>query len=86
MKWNWKEFLIAAALRAVRTFAQAFIAAVGIDGAMQTFAQVDWLRALSVAGVSAVLSIATSLATGLPEVQKDPVIQPPDDPEPGTEG
>ena len=85
MKWNWKEFLLAAGLRAIRTFAQAFIAAVGIDGAMQTFSQVDWLRAISVAGVSAVLSVATSLATGLPEVQKDPVIQPPDETESGAE-
>jgi len=52
---------------------------------MQTFSQVDWLRAISVAGVSAVLSVATSLATGLPEVQKDPVIQPPDETESGAE-
>lgn len=80
MKWNWKNFLIAAGLRAIRTFAQAFISATGIDGVMHTFAEVDWLKSLSIAGVAAVLSIATSLATGLPEVQKDPVIQPPDDP------
>ena len=86
MKWNWKDFLIAAGLRAIRTFAQAFISATGIDGVMHTFAEVDWLRALSIAGVAAVLSIATSLATGLPEVEKNPTIQPPDDPENEAEG
>ena len=30
--------------------------------------EVEWLRALSVSGVAFVLSILTSLATGLPEV------------------
>jgi hypothetical protein len=33
---------------------------------------VDWLRALSASGVAFVLSILTSLATGLPEVEKVP--------------
>lgn len=77
MKWNWKEWAVAALIRAVRTFAQTFVGFIAVGAA---FSEVDWLRALSVSGVAFVLSILTSLATGLPEVQKQPpVIEPPDD-------
>ena len=73
---NWKEFLIAALIRAVRTFAQTAVSMIAVGAA---FSEVDWLRVLSVSGVAFVLSILTSLATGLPEVQKEPKIQPPDE-------
>lgn len=66
-KDNWKEFLTAAAIRALRTFAQAAIGMITVGSA---FADVNWLQVLSVSGVSAVLSILTSIATGLPEVKK----------------
>lgn len=69
MKFDWKKFAIAALIRAVRTFAQAFVSMIGV-GAM--FSEVEWLKALSVAGVSFVLSLLTSLATGLPEVDVTP--------------
>ena len=69
MKVNWKDFWIKAAIRAVRTFAQTFVSMIGVGAA---FNEVDWLRALSVSGVAFVLSILTSLATGLPEVEKIP--------------
>jgi len=76
MKWDWKKFLIAALIRAVRTFAQTFASMIAVGAA---FSEVEWLRALSVAGVAFVLSILTSLATGLPEVEKEQVqIEPPD--------
>ena len=68
MKWNWKSFMIAALTRAVRTFAQTGVSMIAVGAA---FSEVDWLRALSVSGVAFVLSILTSLATGLPEVEKD---------------
>ena len=64
-----KKFLIAALIRAVRTFAQTFVSMIGVGAA---FNEVDWLRALSVSGVAFVLSILTSLATGLPEVETKP--------------
>ena len=77
MKWNWKEFLIAALIRAIRTFAQTFVSMIAVGAA---FTEVDWLHALSVSGVAFVLSVLTSLATGLPEVQKLPEEnQPPDE-------
>ena len=69
MKWDWKKFLIAALIRAVRTFAQTFASMIAVGAA---FSEVEWLRALSVAGVAFVLSILTSLATGLPEVEQKP--------------
>ena len=69
MKWDWKKFLIAALIRAVRTFAQTFASMIAVGAA---FSEVDWLRALSVSGVAFVLSILTSLATGLPEVETKP--------------
>ena len=76
MKWNWKEFLIAALIRAVRTFAQTAVSMIAVGAA---FSEIDWLRVLSVSGVAIVLSILTSLATGLPEVnKKEPEQQPPD--------
>jgi hypothetical protein len=75
MKWDWKEWAIAALTRAVKTFAQTFAAMIAVGAA---FSEIDWLRALSVSGVSFVLSILTSLA-GLPEVEKKPAeVQPPD--------
>lgn len=75
MKWDWKEWAIAALIRAVRTFAQTFAAMIAVGAA---FSEVEWLRALSVSGVAFVLSILTSL-TGLPEVGKNPQLEPPDD-------
>lgn len=69
MKRDWKEFMIAALIRAVRTFAQTFISMIAVGAA---FSEIDWLRVLSVSGVAFVLSIMTSLATGLPEVEQKP--------------
>ena len=68
MNWDWKQWAIAALIRAVRTFAQTFVSMIAVGAA---FSEVDWLRALSVSGVALVLSILTSL-TGLPEVEKKP--------------
>ena len=64
---NWKEFMIAALIRAIRTFAQTFVSMIAVGAA---FSEIAWLRVLSVSGVAFVLSIMTSLATGLPEVEK----------------
>lgn len=72
MKWDFKKFALAAFLRAVRTFAQAFLAACGVEGFTATFADIDWIRALSISGVAFVLSLVTSIATGLPEVEQKP--------------
>ena len=74
MKWDWKEFLKRALIRAIRTFAQTFAAGMTI-GALWT--EIQWTTALSAAGVASVYSILMSIATGLPEVDKEPETQPP---------
>ena len=68
MKVDWKKFVIAALIRAVRTFAQTFVGFIAVGAALE---EVQWLRALSVSGAACVLSILTSIATGLPEVEKE---------------
>lgn len=78
MKWDWKDFLLKAIIRAVRTFAQTFAAAITV-GALWT--EVQWIPAVSAAGVAFVYSILMSLATGLPEVDKQPPDDLPEDPE-----
>lgn len=72
MAWDWKKWIVAALIRAVKTFAQTFAGCIAVGAAWQ---EVDWLRALSVSGVAFVLSILTSLG-GLPEVPKT---EPPDE-------
>lgn len=64
---KWK-FWQAALVRALRTFAQAIIAVIGTSVLLE---QVRWLEALSAAGLAALLSLLTSIATGLPEVDGD---------------
>lgn len=61
-----KEFWKAAAIRALKTFAQAMVAQIGAGSV--GIVQFDWVGALSVSAMAAVLSLFTSLA-GLPEVQ-----------------
>lgn len=67
-KEYWLEWLKAAGIRALRTFAQAFIGAIGAAVFMD---QVKWLEALSAACVASILSILMSIA-GLPEVEEIP--------------
>lgn len=62
-----KEFIRAAAIRAVRTVAQA---AIGAIGSASVFGAVDWKVVASTALLAGVLSILTSIATGLPEVDQ----------------
>lgn len=62
-----KQWWKAALVRAVKTFAQATLATITVG---QTFAEVNWLNAFSVAGVAAVISLLTSVA-GLPEVKDE---------------
>ena len=66
MGWDWEQWLKAAGIRAIKTFAQTMVGSIAVGAA---FNEIDWLRALSVSGVACVLSILTSLA-GLPEVDQ----------------
>lgn len=62
-----KEFWKAAAIRAIKTFCQTVIASIGTAMVIE---DVNWLVVLSASGLAAILSIATSIATGLPEVEE----------------
>lgn len=62
-----KAWFKAAGVRAIRTIAQAAIAAIGSTAA---FSEVDWLVVGSTALLAGVLSLLTSVA-GLPEVPEE---------------
>lgn len=62
-----KTWLKAAAVRAVKTMAQTFIATIG---SAVVLAAVDWKVVASATVLAGILSLATSVA-GLPEVQED---------------
>ena len=59
------EFIRAALIRAIRTVAQTAVATIGTSAAL---AQVDWKMVVSASVLAGILSILTSVATGLPEV------------------
>ena len=63
---NWKLWLKAAGIRALKTFAQT---AVGVMGACAMLSDVSWQTALSSGALAALLSLLTSVA-GLPEVKE----------------
>ena len=62
-----KEFWISAGIRALRTVAQAAVATIGTTALIE---DVNWLVVLSASALAGILSILTSIATGLPEVEK----------------
>lgn len=64
-KGNFREWIKAAGVRALKTFAQSAVAAIGTTA---TMGGVDWALVASTAALAAVLSILTSIA-GLPEVE-----------------
>ena len=65
MNDKWKNWLKAAAVRAVRTVAQTAVATIGASAVLSA---VDWPVVISASVLSGVLSLLTSVA-GLPEVE-----------------
>jgi len=63
-----KKFVKAAAIRALRTVAQTAIAVIGTSAVLS---DVNWAAAASAAVLAGILSVLTSVATGLPEVDKN---------------
>lgn len=66
MKENFKAWVKAALVRAIKTLAQTAVATIGTTA---VFSEVDWLLVASASALAAVLSILTSVA-GLPEVKE----------------
>lgn len=63
---NWKTWLKAAGVRAIKTVAQTAIATIGTSVAM---GDVNWVMVGSAAALAGILSMLTSIA-GLPEVRE----------------
>lgn len=62
-----KEFWKAAGIRAVRTMAQTAVALIGTNAVGVT--TVDWVGVASGAALAGIVSVLTSIGTGLPEVE-----------------
>lgn len=60
------EFMKATAIRAIRTVCQTAVATIGTAMALS---EVDWKIVLSASALAGILSVLTSVATGLPEVE-----------------
>lgn len=63
-----RNFIRAAAIRAVRTIAQTAIAVIGTSAVLE---EVNWLAVASAAVLAGILSILTSVVTDLPEAPRN---------------
>ena len=63
-----KRFIKAAGIRALRTVAQTAAATIGTS---MVLSDVNWWAVASASILAGILSILTSVATGLPEVDHD---------------
>ena len=63
---NWKAWVKAAGVRAIKTVAQTAVATIGTSAAM---GEVNWVMVGSASLLAGILSMLTSVA-GLPEVQE----------------
>ncbi len=65
---HWKNWVKAALVRAIRTFAEAMLAYIG-TGAL-VLGDVNWIAALSAGGFGFITAILLAL-TGLPEAEQE---------------
>lgn len=62
-----EQFFRAMTIRAIRTICQTAIAMISTSAV--ALSDVDWTLVLSASALSGILSVLTSIATGLPEVE-----------------
>jgi len=62
------KFWKSALMRAIRTIAQTAIASIGTSAVLEA---VDWRFVVSASLLAGLLSVLTSIATGLPEAEED---------------
>lgn len=67
-KAHFGKFVKAALIRAIKTVAQTAVATIGTTALIT---EVNWVLVGSSAALAGVLSILTSIATGLPEVKEE---------------
>ena len=67
-KQYWRVWWKAAAIRALKTFAQTAASVIGVSATL-TLEEINWIVVLSTSAVAAILSLLTSLA-GIPEVEQ----------------
>lgn len=67
MKKNFKNWVKAAVVRAVKTVAQTAVATIGVSAVMS---DVNWIAVASASALAGILSILTSIA-GLPEIKEE---------------
>jgi len=63
-----KDFIEAASIRALRTVAQTAVATIGTSALLS---EVNWVAVISASVLAGILSLLTSVATGLPEAPRE---------------
>jgi len=66
MKYDFREWIKAAGVRAIKTIAQTAIATIGTSAVIS---EVNWVMVASASALAGILSLLTSIA-GLPELDK----------------